>query len=98
MRRYIEAAAWKVKERVDEEGSTREERDTKQRVVPWSGGCEHEETRTEAQWNCGSQTTAIRCVDQASQIYQGQREEGYTHVDPANVLGRRVCAMPVLLT
>jgi hypothetical protein len=40
----------------------------------------------------------IRCVDQASQIYQGQREEGYTHVDPANVFGRRVCAMPVLLS
>jgi hypothetical protein len=58
MRRYIEAAAWKVKERVDQEGSTREERDTEQRVVPWSGGCEHEEIRTEAQWNCGSQTMA----------------------------------------
>jgi hypothetical protein len=47
-------------------------------TVSWSGGSEHEK----AQWDCGSQTTApIRCVDQASQIYQDQSEEGYTHVD-----------------
>jgi hypothetical protein len=32
MRRYIEAAAWKVKERVDEEGSTRERREIQNSV------------------------------------------------------------------